>query len=99
VLAEAGLGPMSAQLNQAKEIDAGIWVVGKRARDWWRQYKLKKTTPSNRHHMAPDRAESVDANRRVNAFRLRSAPRHGVGVRLRQRSGAERAAASTDRPD
>lgn len=31
VLAEAGLGPMSAQLNQLKEIDAGLWAVGKRA--------------------------------------------------------------------
>jgi hypothetical protein len=31
VLAEAGLGPMSAQLNQLKEIDSGLWAVGKRA--------------------------------------------------------------------
>ncbi|WP_395402140.1 hypothetical protein ACHMW6_28895 [Pseudoduganella sp. UC29_106] len=32
VLAEAGIGPMSAQLNQLKEIDSGLWAVGKQAK-------------------------------------------------------------------
>jgi hypothetical protein len=31
LLAEAQLAPMSAQLGQLKELDAGLWVLGKRA--------------------------------------------------------------------
>jgi|GEM_PF-4999761 len=31
LLAEAGLGPLSAQINQLKVIDEGLWVFGKRA--------------------------------------------------------------------
>ncbi|MEZ2354985.1 hypothetical protein [Caballeronia sp. RCC_10] len=31
VLSEAGLGSFSSQLNQLKEIDAGLWALGKRA--------------------------------------------------------------------
>jgi hypothetical protein len=30
LLGEAGIGPLSAQLNQLKQIDAGLWVLGKR---------------------------------------------------------------------
>jgi hypothetical protein len=29
LLAEAGIGPLCAQINQLKEIDAGLWVLGK----------------------------------------------------------------------
>ncbi|TCF97862.1 hypothetical protein BZM26_28955 [Paraburkholderia strydomiana] len=42
LLSESGLGPFSSQMNQLKQLDAGLWALGKRAAQISKELTVEK---------------------------------------------------------